>query len=165
MSVVYFLQVEGSGPVKIGTTIGNVHLRVQSLQQASPYELRWIGYFPGGRTEEKAAHQLLSGSRLRGEWFYPTAEVVAFVKEKCPDFCPDKARDDLFFEKERQIVIKLLPPYKRPIEVAWPFAKEAGFRDIYRFWRWLDRGQAPTAEQAKRAAECALARLNGETMQ
>lgn len=162
MSVVYFLQVEPNGPVKIGTTIGNVHLRMQTLQQASPYLLRWMGYFPGGRAEEKAAHLLLRGSRLRNEWFYPTAEVMAFIAEKSPNFCPRAARDELFFEAERQIVLKLFPPYKRKLDVIVPFLEECGFTQLYQFWQWIHLEQAPTAEQARRAAACAIARLQDQ---
>jgi hypothetical protein len=88
MSNVYFLQVGTDGPIKIGCTKNDIQQRVRAMQLTSPHILRWIGYFPGDRAAERQAHLLLKNSSLRGEWFYPTVEVLAFVAQKSPGFEP-----------------------------------------------------------------------------
>lgn len=157
MSVVYFIQVKPNGPIKIGFTTGNVFLRVQTLQQSSPYELEWIGCFPGGRPEEAAAHSLLGGSRCRNEWFYPTAEVRAFIAEKCPDFDPIAKRDEIFHEEKRVLVKSYTrrgDPYGRCVEVA------AAVRvDVYHFNKWLMRERMLDAAVIDRAVVFVRERL------
>lgn len=83
---IYFLQVSTDGPIKIGYTKSHVKDRVRAIQAGSPHVLRWIGVFAGTRTDELNAHSLLQNSSLRGEWFYPTKEVLAFVQQQSPDF-------------------------------------------------------------------------------
>ena len=96
MSNVYFLQVGTDGPIKIGCTKFDIRRRVRAIQSGSPHILRWIGFYPGDRNEERQAHLLLKNSSLRGEWFYPTTEVVAFVKQKTPaDFVPTQVETPL----------------------------------------------------------------------
>lgn len=87
--VIYFIQIDmPDGPVKVGFTKTSVRKRVLELQQMAPYRLKWIGYFEGHYTEERKAHRHLHTDRIRGEWFRPTADVLAFVAEKCPNFVP-----------------------------------------------------------------------------
>lgn len=93
---VYFLQVGHDGPIKIGYTKVNVEYRVRAIQKGSPHILRWIGAFPGTRDDEKNAHRLLENSSLRGEWFYPTKEVLAFVQQQSPNFTPLIVQNVLF---------------------------------------------------------------------
>jgi hypothetical protein len=86
---IYFLQVGADGPVKIGFTKSNVKYRVRTYQAGSPHALRWIGFFAGERSDERQAHLLLANSWHRAEWFHPTVEVLAFVRQKtAPDFIP-----------------------------------------------------------------------------
>jgi hypothetical protein len=87
-SNIYFIQVGTDGPIKIGFSKYDVCRRVRALQLTSPHILRWIGFFPGTRADEKLAHRLLKNSSLRGEWFYPTVEVMAFIGNKSPNFEP-----------------------------------------------------------------------------
>lgn len=75
-AVVYFLQAGDDGPVKIGFT-KNLGTRIEDLQCGRSERLRLIGHRPGGRQEEKALHLRLAAHRLRGEWFKPSAEVLA----------------------------------------------------------------------------------------
>ena len=93
---IYFLQVGSDGPIKIGYTISPIKQRIRALQTISPHILRWIGVFGGTRDDERAAHRLLQNSSLRGEWFYPTVEVLAFVQEKSPGFEPLTTDNQLF---------------------------------------------------------------------
>lgn len=85
---IYFLQVGADGPIKIGFTTSDVKRRVRAHQTGSPYILRWVGVCVGTRSDERDAHLLLQNSSLRGEWFYPTEEVLAFVRQRSPEFIP-----------------------------------------------------------------------------
>jgi predicted GIY-YIG superfamily endonuclease len=93
---IYILQVGTDGPVKIGYTKSDVKRRVRAHQAGSPHILRWIGSYSGTRADELNAHRLLQNSALRGEWFYPTKEVLAFVHEKSPGFLPLVVENVLF---------------------------------------------------------------------
>lgn len=153
-SVVYFLQVETSGPVKIGCTTGDVYTRVRALQQASPYVLRWIGFFVGTRADERAAHNQLAAHRLRNEWFHPHPDVIAFVRVKCPEFSAKEASDQLLCEPERRIVFAAIPRYARSNErsgVVEAIAGAAGIRP-YDLYAWISRNRLPDPEVARRAA-------------
>lgn len=55
---VYF--VEGVGIVKIGIA-KNPYTRLAALQVGSPVSLRFLGFYPGGKKEEKALHVTLKG--------------------------------------------------------------------------------------------------------
>lgn len=93
---IYFLQVGTDGPIKIGFTISKVERRVRAHQTGSPHILRWIGVYAGTRTDERNAHRLLQNSSHRGEWFYPTVEVLAFVRQQSPGFEPLVVENILF---------------------------------------------------------------------
>jgi hypothetical protein len=89
----YFLQVDGGGPIKIGWTYGNVISRVTHLQWGSPYELHWIGACRAPKSDEAAAHKALAHLRVRNEWFYPVEEVLSFVRARSgPAFSADLYR-------------------------------------------------------------------------
>lgn len=103
-TIIYFIQVQPAGPIKIGCTTMNVVQRLATLQECCPYELRWIGYLPGSRAKERQIHKRFSTARIRSEWFDPVPELTAYIQESCPTFDVAKARDELFFERERQLV-------------------------------------------------------------
>jgi hypothetical protein len=154
MAVVYFLQVQPNGPIKIGTTGGNPYARMVALQQASPHVLKWIGMFEGGKDEEGAAHKLLENSKLRNEWFYPTREVLAFVALKSPDFCEKTVVNDLMSEPERCEVNAFLRGKRGD---AWDrvcqVARAIGGTDVQSIWRWMAREAPLSKEKMRKAAE------------
>lgn len=73
-SVVYFLQADYGGPVKIGSsTASGVKARVKSLQTGTPYRLVVRRVVQGDvRSLEGDFHRSLASYRVRGEWFYPS---------------------------------------------------------------------------------------------
>lgn len=75
--VVYVIQSELGGPVKIGRTRG-LEQRLANIQGAFPFgRLRLIATRPGGSALETFAHQTLSPWRMaQGEWFMPAFEFV-----------------------------------------------------------------------------------------
>lgn len=70
--MVYIVAVEGGGPVKVGTT-ENLDARLKALRTACPFALALVDLMPGGREQERQAHDVCAAFRLRGEWFAPAA--------------------------------------------------------------------------------------------
>lgn len=70
--VVYFVQAESGGPVKIGRSMGHrLASRLAALQTAHPERLRITRLIAGDAHIEREIHSKLSHLRLRpdGEWF------------------------------------------------------------------------------------------------
>lgn len=78
---VYFVQHEEKGPIKIGFSSDPVS-RLQSLQTGNPYDLTLIGVVPGSMAHEAKLHATCSKARVQGEWFWPTAEVLAVIEKE-----------------------------------------------------------------------------------
>lgn len=75
---VYFIQAGDDGPVKIGCT-QNLKERYAELANGSPLPLTVIGVIPGYRPTEQHLHKLFAADRLHGEWFRPTAALLALA--------------------------------------------------------------------------------------
>lgn len=75
---VYFIQAERTNMVKIGFST-NVAKRLRSLQTACSTKVRLLVAIPGNREAERAYHEQFSRSREQGEWFRPTADILAEV--------------------------------------------------------------------------------------
>jgi hypothetical protein len=78
--VIYFVQVGEDGPIKIGRA-HSPRSRLASLQTASPVPLRLLGQFDGNARDERHLHRLFAHVRLRGEWFEPSAALLAVIKD------------------------------------------------------------------------------------
>jgi hypothetical protein len=86
-SVIYVIQEQPNGPVKIGYTEGDVQDwricvkgRLESLQTGNPRRLAVVAVFDGNMKVERALHAKFWSFRLRGEWFEYVDEVCAFVE-------------------------------------------------------------------------------------
>lgn len=79
ISVVYFVQMGETGPIKIGTTRGTVQRRVAGLQCSCAETLILRGLVRGGRQVEKDLHDRFSREHVRGEWFRPSEDLVRFI--------------------------------------------------------------------------------------
>lgn len=79
-SRVYFIQSERGGPIKIGRAI-NPEQRLKQCQTGSPERLVLLAVISGGRDLERSLHARFAASRLRGEWFKPTPELIALIGE------------------------------------------------------------------------------------
>lgn len=78
---VYFLRAAESGRIKIGKTV-NVQKRLASLRGASSGALELLGYVAeSAGCTERDLHARFSESRTHGEWFEPTDELLAFIRE------------------------------------------------------------------------------------
>jgi hypothetical protein len=92
---VYFIQSTEGGPIKIGKS-DHPSRRLAGLQNGHPQELVIRAVALGGHAAETLLHQHFERSRLRGEWFMPTKELMAIVDKlpswsdvKAGAFCPE----------------------------------------------------------------------------
>ncbi|MEB3191101.1 MAG: YozE family protein, partial [Snowella sp.] len=76
---VYFIQSQGTHTIKIGYTSGQAQNRLKDLQTAHPYQLNILATLPGDRNYEKSLHQRFAEYRLKGEWFEPHPDLLAFI--------------------------------------------------------------------------------------
>ncbi len=139
----YFLQVAPFGPVKIGWTSGCVTTRMRALQRSSPYEIKWLGAAELPRSSEKDAHRVLSAYHLRGEWFHPTPDVMAFVERVSAVF-DLQSYTEFYFRPSLQSRLRKLTNY-RPEERS-RICEEAGIADHHVF-HWLNRSRLLPQEQ------------------
>ena len=84
---VYFVQIPSSGAVKIGFS-RDVARRFEALQTASPEELVFLGAVRGGIGDEQKIHARFSATRVRGEWFSPSPDLLALAASE-PTFSAD----------------------------------------------------------------------------
>lgn len=84
---VYFIQVENSGPIKIGIS-WDIFRRLTHIQSASYEELHLIGDIhcrdrKAALALESELHQQFKDFHIRGEWFRAEPEVLAAVPAPC----------------------------------------------------------------------------------
>ncbi len=79
---VYFVQHDGSGPIKIGAA-WNIAQRVRMLQTGNPYPLHLRGYIADDQPHvlEKQLHARFAALRLGGEWFRSDPPLQAFIDD------------------------------------------------------------------------------------
>lgn len=83
-SKLYFVQAGTNGPIKIGVAIDPAR-RVASLQIGHPEALRILKVIAGTSKHETQLHLRFWKSHLRGEWFKPTRDLLAYI-ETATDF-------------------------------------------------------------------------------
>ena len=78
----YFIQVENSGPIKIGIA-KDVKKRLCELQVGNPYELKILYFTPCCRKDEAEIHRILTMHNLhiRGEWFWPDNRLFDEIQD------------------------------------------------------------------------------------
>jgi hypothetical protein len=81
--VIYFIQDTRSLEIKIGYTGSEcVNTRLNALQTGNASRLKVLACVPGGMSDEAALHAKFASSRVGGEWFRPSPELLrhlAFV--------------------------------------------------------------------------------------
>lgn len=83
-SGVYIVRAEGVGRYKIGHSY-NVESRVADLRITCPVHLTLVAHIHGVPVaDERALHVRFAASRLHGEWFSETPELLAFIEENRP---------------------------------------------------------------------------------
>lgn len=54
--------------------------RISNLQVGCPQDLILLSVIDGGRDVESLLHDRFSDSRIRGEWFDPTDDLMEFIQ-------------------------------------------------------------------------------------
>lgn len=93
--VVYFIEAEGLGLVKIGYS-AHVEVRIVSLATEHGCPMRLIKTFPGSRWTERWLHTLFAEHRRTGEWFdaepvlvrLQTLPAASVPRERPQRHCP-----------------------------------------------------------------------------
>ena len=80
--MIYFIRGKESGNIKIGFSI-HPDKRKANLQTAHYEELEFIGIMDGSLEDEANIKKKFSQFNIRGEWFYPSQEIIDFAKENC----------------------------------------------------------------------------------
>lgn len=78
--VVYFVRDRQSDLIKIGSSC-NERKRLRSLQTAHGGQLWLMATCPGGRAREYQLHCRFAASRVRGEWFRASPDLLAFIEQ------------------------------------------------------------------------------------
>lgn len=78
--MIYFIQADGIGHIKIGFTDSDDAVsRLATLQTGSPVPLRVLHTMPGTLEDEKNLHRRFSSASVGGEWFKATTELLAMI--------------------------------------------------------------------------------------
>jgi len=78
MNFVYFLRADETGRIKIGTT-SNLKARLSAIRTSSSERVGLACAIPGTEALEQLLHERFAETRVRGEWFAPSPELVAFI--------------------------------------------------------------------------------------
>ena len=76
--IVYF--IEGDGKIKIGVA-QYVESRLRVLQAGSPVPLKILAVCPGGYERESELHKRFADTRLYGEWFEASEDLMDFIQD------------------------------------------------------------------------------------
>ncbi len=76
--LVYFIQEKGGGFIKIGYT-ENINARLSQMQTNSPHDLVILSIIEAGKEKEKQIHEKFRNHHHRGEWFYPSGEIMEYI--------------------------------------------------------------------------------------
>jgi Meiotically up-regulated gene 113 len=77
-SVVYFLQAEGTGRIRIGISRRPLE-RIKEIRAGSSETLRLVAMIRGGKDKEAFLHDLFADARIHGEWFEATPDLVSYI--------------------------------------------------------------------------------------
>lgn len=146
MMPVYFVQNGTGGPIKIGFA-GNVARRMTKLRADCPDPVL-LAVLDGGRDTEAELHSRFDGCRIRGEWFSPSAELMAFVTAQPR---PEQRRRGPSLTKTsgHPLVIWMAQEGITRTEFAAKIGIEQGsLSDLCRGRSWLSRKTARAIERA-----------------
>lgn len=78
--MIYFIQAEGVGHIKIGfTDKDDAIIRLAELQVGSPVKLVLLGTIPGTMQDETDLHRRFASAHVIGEWFKPVPELMDLI--------------------------------------------------------------------------------------
>lgn len=99
---IYFIREDNERRlIKVGFTKSEVAKRLHQLQNGSPDKLVLLTTIEGDETTESELHIRFSASRHRGEWFYPTSELLELIKTNAPKPKPKRKYISNFLPREK----------------------------------------------------------------
>jgi hypothetical protein len=81
--LIYFIQAKDGGPVKIGIAV-DPGQRMRHLQNANSLKLNYLWLLPGDERAERKLHHRFRRDHLRGEWFFPSDDLLEYCHQKNP---------------------------------------------------------------------------------
>ena len=89
--MIYFIQAEQGGPIKIGFSTNDVgcRSRLKGIQTGNPQRLVIRRVIEGDRFTESDLHHRFAFCRLQGEWFLPVPELCELAECEPGDEDPD----------------------------------------------------------------------------
>lgn len=76
--VVYFARAGLDGPIKIGFS-ARFKTRIAQLRTSSFHDIVLLATISGSLQTEHELHQRFAAAHIRGEWFHPVPELLAYV--------------------------------------------------------------------------------------
>lgn len=83
-SRVYFARESSVGAIKIGKS-KHARKRVSELNFGALYGVTLLATIEGGCCVESALHTFFQRFRIRGEWFHPVPELLAYIEKEGED--------------------------------------------------------------------------------
>lgn len=90
--MIYFLRSGPDNFIKIGYS-SEPTARAVTLATGSPYEGEILATIAGSREEERGLHVRFAASRIRGEWFRPSGDLIGFIADIRDSAPPSLPRD------------------------------------------------------------------------
>ena len=121
---VYFVQAATLRLIKIGST-SNLDRRLKLMRTGSPDRLDVVGVMTpdDAWATEVDLHERFAADREHGEWFSPSAELVAFINQNAALGC-DHAAQDLIDEALTKAFAArghvYAPPSRQALQLAAP---------------------------------------------
>lgn len=81
--MIYAIQAGKGGSIKIGFSASPEN-RIRELSTGVPHAIKPLGVMEGTVQEERALHKRFYEHHVRGEWFRPAPDVLAFVRAMNP---------------------------------------------------------------------------------
>ena len=100
--MIYFIQQETTNYIKIGYA-RDPNQRLIQLRTASPYKLVLLGIMDGGTQTEDEIHSLFNSSRVRGEWFSPSDDLLQYIKRNTARRSGANSDNSTTFRKQLRI--------------------------------------------------------------
>lgn len=96
IEVVYFLQQNADGPIKIGRT-RNIVSRIAQMASSNSCEIIVRAIIPGSLDLETQLHDRFVAHRIRGEWFHPHQTILEYIAS-----LPDVLLRDLKYRRKKR---------------------------------------------------------------
>ena len=118
--MIYFIQAGKDGPIKIGYSKVGAKSRLATLQTSNYSNLSLLKTIKGDLKYEQRLHLMFEDSKIRGEWFKPTAALLNFIEQGNNKVVMEIYRDwtllakddvSMFTEKQITEIIKIREEY------------------------------------------------------